>query len=445
MVVVRGRLTPEVGAVLRRALDAACDAAGRAPEPDGGEEAAVASEEAAAVEAAAGGGAQPTLAQRQADAIGVVVEAALAGGLDKGTAGDRYQVVLHVDAAALAEPRERDVPAGTSVGSEAGSEPGAHGGDVPAGTLAGAVSATGPHGCGGDVPAGNAGDDGRGVGRSRQRVAARRRRSLPRGTQPAPALAPDARSVSGCAPRAITRRGTDRARRRDGTGRAVRGQPDRARPGGRHPRLRGDRPARRVRRRHRHDAPRARRRDPRRRPPHANHLPGPPPGAGGPRPAVPLPPAAATAGRTPITSSTGPTAAGRRSTTWCCSAATTARCTRGAFASRSTPPGTCASCGRTVGRWQRFRRRTPGPGRRSARRTTVWRRRGSRSTRGRRRRPGRGSGWTSTGRSACCGARGARGPGTEPRVGHGRGCSTDLRDAPPRGPGGSSLPEVPER
>ena len=38
MVVVRGRLTPEVGAVLRRALEAACDQARRAPAPDGGGE-----------------------------------------------------------------------------------------------------------------------------------------------------------------------------------------------------------------------------------------------------------------------------------------------------------------------------------------------------------------------------------------------------------------------
>ena len=36
MVVVRGRLTPEVGAVLRRALEAACDQARRAPASDGG-------------------------------------------------------------------------------------------------------------------------------------------------------------------------------------------------------------------------------------------------------------------------------------------------------------------------------------------------------------------------------------------------------------------------
>ncbi len=138
MVVVRGRLTPEVGAVLRRALDAGCDAARRAPEPDGGAEAA-------AAEAAARGGEQPILAQRQADAIGVVAEAALAGGLDKGTAGDRYQVVLHVDAPALAEPR--DVPAGTPAGSTGASEPRPPGGGVPAGTP-GTMSAAGHSGDG---------------------------------------------------------------------------------------------------------------------------------------------------------------------------------------------------------------------------------------------------------------------------------------------------------
>ena len=145
MVVVRGRLTPEIGAVLRRALDAACDEAQRAPAPEDGEEAA-------AADAAAGGDEAPTLAQRQADAIALVAEAALAGGLDKGTAGDRYQAVLHVDAAALAE--RRDVPAGTSDGAAGGSGPRALGGDAPAGTPAEAASGTGPRGCGGDVPAG---------------------------------------------------------------------------------------------------------------------------------------------------------------------------------------------------------------------------------------------------------------------------------------------------
>ena len=139
MVVVRGRLTPEVGAVLRRALEAACDQARRAPASDGGaeEKAADASADASAgaeQEAAAtpADAEEPTLAQRQADAIGTVAEAALAGGLDRGTTGDRYQVVLHVDTEALAEPR--DVPAGTSGGAASESGPRAGGDRVPAGT-----------------------------------------------------------------------------------------------------------------------------------------------------------------------------------------------------------------------------------------------------------------------------------------------------------------------
>ena len=58
----------------------------------------------------------PTFAQRQADAIGVLAECALAGGLDRGTTGDRYQVVVHVDAGALAG--QQDVSAGTSRSAE---------------------------------------------------------------------------------------------------------------------------------------------------------------------------------------------------------------------------------------------------------------------------------------------------------------------------------------
>ena len=101
MVVVRGRLTPEVGAVVRRALDAALDAERREAGSDG-----------AAGDAAddAAGGMAPTLAQRRADALGVVAESALAGGLDKGTAGDRYQVVVHVDADTLATSAEDGEP-----------------------------------------------------------------------------------------------------------------------------------------------------------------------------------------------------------------------------------------------------------------------------------------------------------------------------------------------
>ena len=113
MVVLRGRLAPEVGAVVRRALEAACDQARgeSAPASNGSVDAG----EAGDGNAAPGEAAEtpiPSLAQRQADALGVIAECALAGGLDRGTAGDRYQVVVHVDADALAEAP--DVPAGTS-------------------------------------------------------------------------------------------------------------------------------------------------------------------------------------------------------------------------------------------------------------------------------------------------------------------------------------------
>ena len=109
MVVVRGRLTPEVGAVVRRALEAALDAA--APSADGPAAGGDGQPRSAAADGAAGDAAEamvPTVAQRRADAVGMVAECALAGGLDKGTAGDRYQVVVHVDADALAEGGEAD-------------------------------------------------------------------------------------------------------------------------------------------------------------------------------------------------------------------------------------------------------------------------------------------------------------------------------------------------
>ena len=126
MVVVRGRLTPEVGAVLRRALEAACDQAQQADssrnaarEVEGDTTAADMAE--AAIEQVSEG-LKPTFAQRQADAIGMLAECALAGGLDRGTAGDRYQVVVHVDAGALAEAP--DVPAGTPAAHPAPAHPG---------------------------------------------------------------------------------------------------------------------------------------------------------------------------------------------------------------------------------------------------------------------------------------------------------------------------------
>jgi hypothetical protein len=47
---------------------------------------------------------RPTMAQQQADALALLAEAALDHGLDPGAPGERYQVVVHVDAAALADP-----------------------------------------------------------------------------------------------------------------------------------------------------------------------------------------------------------------------------------------------------------------------------------------------------------------------------------------------------
>ncbi len=81
MVVIRGRLTPEVGAVVQRALEAAADRLFReavhAPTGDAMAE-------------------DLTLAQRRADALGLLAESALAADFDGGTAGYRYQVVMHV-------------------------------------------------------------------------------------------------------------------------------------------------------------------------------------------------------------------------------------------------------------------------------------------------------------------------------------------------------------
>jgi len=76
-------------------------------------------------------------AQHRADAVGRIAEAALAGGLDQGTRGDRYQVVVHVDAEVLAEA-DGAGKSGVAEVSDAQRIPGASEiegvGNVPAGT-----------------------------------------------------------------------------------------------------------------------------------------------------------------------------------------------------------------------------------------------------------------------------------------------------------------------
>ncbi|HEY6320617.1 MAG TPA: DUF222 domain-containing protein [Thermoanaerobaculia bacterium] len=105
MVVVRGRLAPEAGAALRRALEAGVEAlyGPRSGQPGGAEPEAAAVVEAAAAAAATG---EVSFEQRRADALGLMAESALAAGLDPGTRGDRYQVVVHVDAEVLAPDSE---------------------------------------------------------------------------------------------------------------------------------------------------------------------------------------------------------------------------------------------------------------------------------------------------------------------------------------------------
>src|SRR2546425_1939334 len=83
MVTVRGRLTPEAGALLVQALAAARETLYQ--QADASAE-------------------TPTMAQQQADALALLAETALHHGLDPGAPGERYQVVVHVDAPVLADP-----------------------------------------------------------------------------------------------------------------------------------------------------------------------------------------------------------------------------------------------------------------------------------------------------------------------------------------------------
>jgi len=97
MYVVKGRLTPEQGALLMRAVEAASDTLFKA-------KGAAADPERVSYETS-----RRAAAQRRADAIGVVAERALTAGVGgstedaplSGTRAERYQVMLHVDADTL--------------------------------------------------------------------------------------------------------------------------------------------------------------------------------------------------------------------------------------------------------------------------------------------------------------------------------------------------------
>ena len=110
MYVVKGRLTPEVGALLMRAVEAAGDALYREKSVS----------------------AETFSAQRRADALALVAERALAAGFDSssdssaraplsGTRAERYQVHLHVDAETLSEDGglgQSELEDGTRVSAE---------------------------------------------------------------------------------------------------------------------------------------------------------------------------------------------------------------------------------------------------------------------------------------------------------------------------------------
>jgi len=113
MVVIRGRLEPEVGAVVMQALAAARDALYQRQKGD----------VSAGTSVVDGSPEAPTMEQQQADALALVAETTLHRCMDPGAPGQRYQVVVHVDAAVLANAEAPGqsvleggarVPAGTS-------------------------------------------------------------------------------------------------------------------------------------------------------------------------------------------------------------------------------------------------------------------------------------------------------------------------------------------
>jgi 5-methylcytosine-specific restriction endonuclease McrA len=102
MVVIRGRLTPEAGAVLMQALAAARETLYHRTRLEDVS-------------------AETSMAQQQADALTLLAETALHHGIDPGAPGERYQVVVHVDAPVLADseaPGQSVLDGGTHVSAE---------------------------------------------------------------------------------------------------------------------------------------------------------------------------------------------------------------------------------------------------------------------------------------------------------------------------------------
>ncbi len=140
MYVIRGRLAPEAGEVLMKALEAASD---RLYAEEQQEE-------------------RPPAGKVRADALALVAESALKSGLDPGSSGDRYQVVVHVSERELEEPERTETGEGPY---------------VPAGTPhAPTTDCCGAAGAGADVPAGTS--TGAWIGKSHIRVSAETARRI---------------------------------------------------------------------------------------------------------------------------------------------------------------------------------------------------------------------------------------------------------------------------
>src|SRR5262245_45560252 len=131
MVVIHGRLEPEAGAVLMKALEAGrdalyqrrrgADASAETPpavsQPEGAADGADASMRTGLIVSDD----PPTYGQQQADALALIAETALHRGLDPGSPGERYQVVVHIDAPVLANgdaPGQSVLEDGTHVSAE---------------------------------------------------------------------------------------------------------------------------------------------------------------------------------------------------------------------------------------------------------------------------------------------------------------------------------------
>src|SRR3989442_1279679 len=118
MVVLRGRLEPETGAVLTKALEAGREALYHRAY------AALINKNVPAETLNDVSAEPPAFGQQQADALGLLAESALHHGIDPRTAGERYQVVVHVDASVLTET---DGPADPAAPGQSALADGAHG------------------------------------------------------------------------------------------------------------------------------------------------------------------------------------------------------------------------------------------------------------------------------------------------------------------------------